>query len=84
MIKASRNLMEIKREVLACRDKRVVIRFNPGRNKIVRFTGVLSGAYPEIFTVKPDDEHFFGKTTYSYTEVLCGEVKISLHQDAVS
>lgn len=84
MIKTTGDLSTIKREIFACRDKEVVVRFNPGRNKIVRFTGVLSGAYPEIFTVRPDDKNFYGKTTYSYTEVLCGEVKVSLRGEAVS
>ena len=77
MIKAIRNISEIKQTIRSCRDKRVNVWFNPGRNKIVRYSGVLSGVYPEIFTVSPDDKTFLGKTTYSYTEILCGEVKIS-------
>ncbi len=77
MIKAVRNISEIKQRIRSCRDKRVNVWFNPGRNKIVRYSGVLSGVYPEIFTVSPDDKTFLGKTTYSYSEILCGEVKIS-------
>lgn len=83
MIKAIQNISEIKRNIRACRNKRVNVWFNPGRNKIVRYSGVLSGVYPEIFTVSPDDKSFLGKTTYSYSEILCGEVKISEESEKV-
>lgn len=52
------------------------MRVNLGRNKILNYSGVLSGIYPALFTVKPDDDDFLGKTAYSYSDVLCGSVKI--------
>ncbi len=62
--------------VRACNEQRVAVRVNLGRNKSVRFSGTLSGVYPALFTVKPDDEDYLGKTAYSYADVLCGNVKI--------
>ncbi|HIR22629.1 MAG TPA: Veg family protein [Candidatus Scatosoma pullicola] len=62
--------------VKACSSKRVAVRVNLGRNKILSYSGVLSGVYPALFTVKPDDEGFLGKTAYSYSDVLCGSVLI--------
>ena len=62
--------------VNACRAQRVAVRVNLGRNKSVHYSGVLSGIYPALFTVLPDDEDFLGKTAYSYADVLCGNVKI--------
>lgn len=59
-----------------CSAKRVAVKVNLGRNKSVSYSGVLSGIYPALFTVKPDDEDFLGKTAYSYSDVLCGNVKI--------
>lgn len=59
-----------------CADGRVAVRVNLGRNKSVSFSGVLSGVYPALFTVKPDDKDYLGKTAYSYSDVLCGNVKI--------
>ncbi|MBQ3220641.1 MAG: Veg family protein [Clostridia bacterium] len=59
-----------------CSAQRVAVRVNLGRNKSVSYSGVLSGVYPALFTVKPDDEDFLGKTAYSYSDVLCGTVKI--------
>lgn len=76
MIKPSKNIKDVKQMVNACRAQRVAVRVNLGRNKSVSFSGVLSGIYPALFTVKPDDADFLGKTAYSYSDVLCGTVKI--------
>ncbi len=59
-----------------CSASRIAVKVNLGRNKTMNFSGVLSGIYPALFTVKPDDEDFLGKTAYSYSDVLCGNVKI--------
>ncbi|MBQ8658811.1 MAG: Veg family protein [Clostridia bacterium] len=76
MIKPTKNISDVKRMVNDCRASRVAVRVNLGRNKTMDFSGVLSGIYPALFTVKPDDEDFLGKTAYSYSDVLCGNVKI--------
>ena len=62
--------------VRACTAQRVAVRVNLGRNKSVSYSGILSGVYPALFTVKPDDTDILGKTAYSYSDVLCGNVKI--------
>ena len=59
-----------------CSAQRVAVKVNLGRNKTMSYSGVLSGIYPALFTVKPDDKDFLGKTAYSYSDVLCGNVKI--------
>ena len=76
MIKPGKNIADVKQMVKACSSKRVAVRDNLGRNKILSYSGVLSGVYPALFTVKPDDEGFLGKTAYSYSDVLCGSVLI--------
>ena len=76
MIKPGKNIADVKQMVKACSSKRVAVCVNLGRNKILSYSGVLSGVYPALFTVKPDDEGFLGKTAYSYSDVLCGSVLI--------
>ncbi|MBE5753142.1 MAG: Veg protein [Clostridiales bacterium] len=76
MIKPKKNISDVKRMVRACESQRVNVCVNLGRNKIQTFSGVLSGVYPALFTVLPDEEGFLGKTAYSYSDVLCGNVKI--------
>ena len=61
-----------------CSEKHVAVKVNLGRNKSVSYLGTLSGIYPSLFTVQPDDKGFLGKTTYSYSDVLCGNVKIKI------
>ena len=76
MIKPTKNIKDINQMVRECSAQRVAVKVNLGRNKSVSYSGVLSGIYPALFTVKPDDEDFLGKTAYSYSDVLCGNVKI--------
>ena len=76
MIKPTKTISDVKRFVKNCSSKRVDVKVNLGRNKTMRFSGVPSGVYPALFTVKPDDETFLGKTAYSYSDLLCGTVKI--------
>ena len=80
MIKPTKNIADVKQMVKACSSERVAVSVNMGRNKIVRYSGVLSGVYPALFTVRPDDRNFLGKTAYSYSDVLCGTVKIKKMQ----
>ena len=76
MIKPSKNISDVKQMVKSCDNQRIAVHVNLGRNKSVSYSGILSGIYPALFTVKPDDEDFLGKTAYSYSDVLCGNVKI--------
>ena len=76
MIKPTKNIKDVKQMVKNCSAQRVAVRINLGRNKTMSYSGVLSGIYPALFTVQPDDKDFLGKTAYSYSDVLCGNVKI--------
>ena len=76
MIKQTKSISDVKQMVKDCAAARVAVKVNLGRNKTMNFSGVLSGIYPALFTVKPDDENFLGKTAYSYSDVLCGNVRI--------
>ena len=57
-------------------EKQVDVTINLGRNKFVSFSGKITGVYPALFTVEPTDKEFKGKTTYSYSEYMCGRVKL--------
>lgn len=74
MIKSSMSIDTVKKEILNCYLKPVTVKLNLGRNKFVTFAATLSGVYPSIFTVEPNDKRFLGKTAYSYSEILCGKV----------
>ncbi len=80
MIKPEITIGAIKRNIQECYKKAVTVKLNLGRNKFVTFPATLSGIYPSIFTVEPDDRGFLGKTAYSYSEILCGKVFITLNE----
>ncbi len=76
MIKVNTTIKAIKDTVAGLNQKPVTVKLNLGRNKFVTFAATLNGIYPSLFTVSPDDKNFLGKTAYSYSEILCGRVKI--------
>ena len=78
MIKQQNDLATVKKKIADYFKKPVDVVVNLGRNKILKYTGELSGVYPSLFTVRPDDKSFLGKTSYSYAEVLCGSVRVKL------
>ena len=77
MIKVNTSIKEIKELIHRLHQKPVTVKLNLGRNKYVTFPATLSGIYPSLFTVAPVDKNFLGKTAYSYSEILCGRVKIT-------
>ena len=77
MIKTTLTLNQAKERVKKLHQKPVCVTLNLGRNKFISFTGTLAGVYPALFTVTPFDKGFKGKTSYSYSEYLCGRVKIT-------
>ena len=76
MIKSSLSLSEVKSNILGLQEKKALITLNLGRNKVVKFIGKVKSVYPALFTVCPLDKSFKGKTTYSYSEYMCGKVKV--------
>lgn len=76
MIKRKTDIQQIKKTIAEYFLKQVDVTVNLGRNKILRYCGELSGVYPALFTVKPNDKDFLGKTSYSYAEILCGSVSV--------
>lgn len=78
MIKNGRDLKSIKRVVEKLKGKAIDVKVNLGRNKFVCYEGVLTNAYSSLFTVVPSEE-FNGKTSFSYAELTCGNVRIRPH-----
>ncbi len=76
MIKTTTTLQEVKSKIKDLKEKPVDVTLNLGRNKVVKFSGRLVGVYPALFTVSPFDKSFKGKTSYSYSEYMCGRVKL--------
>lgn len=77
MIRPTGDLRRVKEEILSYYKQDVLVHVDLGRNKSADFTGKLTGVYPALFTVTPDDAAYRGKTAYSYSEILCGSVRVT-------
>ena len=69
-------LDDIKRAVLSLKGEQVKLYINRGRRKILKFEGVIDNVYASVFTVKDKIANAMTHT-YSYSDILCGEVKIT-------
>ena len=78
MMKPNNDIARVKQCIRGFQEQRVDVTVRLGRNKVQRFCGTLTGVYPALFTVRPDDKDFLGKTAYSYAEVLCGSIDVKL------
>ena len=76
MIRPHNDITSVKAQIRRFRGQPVCVHVNLGRNKSADFTGRLTGIYPALFTVLPDDANYRGKTAYSYAEILCGSVQV--------
>lgn len=76
MIKSNISISEVKDKIKKMQGENVEVTLNLGRNKTVRFYGKLDGIYPALFKVSPRDGEYKGKTVYSYSDYLCGQVKL--------
>lgn len=70
------DLSSIKQKILDLKGIPVKMEVNKGRNKIVKFNGKIVNVYPSVFTVEADTPVIPENKTFSYFDVLCGDVKI--------
>ena len=66
-------ISEIKEQIASLKGSNIELEVNTGRKRIKTFVGSIQSVYPSVFTFLDED----GNTkTYSYSDVLCGDVKI--------
>ena len=68
---------DIKNKILELKGQEVKMFVNRGRRKIFEFDAVIEDVYNSVFTVKNLEQALTTTHTYSYNDILCGEVKIS-------
>lgn len=68
---------DIKTKILELKGQEVKMYVNRGRRKIFKFDAVIEDVYNSVFTVKNLQQALTMTHTYSYNDILCGEVKIS-------
>lgn len=63
-----------KEKVNLCKGKQVDFKVNKGRNKIVKFKGIIQEVYPAMFVIKPAESVDLDRFSYSYFDYLCGDI----------
>ena len=69
-------LEEVKQKISSLEGNSIKLRINRGRNKIESFEAIIESVYPSVFTVKVNEEKQLPSQTFSYYDVLCGDVVI--------
>ena len=75
MRKVNYSVRSVIEEIERLKGSSISMEVSKGRRKIEKYQGIIENVYPSIFTVNIGD----GKNplSYSYTEVLCGDVVIN-------
>jgi uncharacterized protein Veg len=67
-------LSDIKDKVSSLKGQNISLKINKGRNKIVSLTAIIAQVYPSMFVISPTSEVSLDRKSYSYSDVLCGDV----------
>ena len=77
MKKMPETVEDIKRKIITLKGQEVDLYINRGRRKVSSYRAVIENVYASVFTVKSCANDCEGVSSYSYNDILCGEVKIS-------
>lgn len=76
-MKNTSSIASIKNEVEDNIGKRVILKADKGRKRIIENEGFLEEAYPNVFTVRINaDEDNERMVSYSYSDILTSTVKV--------
>ena len=73
------NLDALKNQVQKNIGKKVVIKADKGRNKIITKTGIIENVFPSLFTIKIINEFDQERTvSYTYSDLLTSTVELQI------
>lgn len=78
MRKAILSIDKVKQQIKSYKGQNVNLTVNHGRNKICNYAGEIDNIYPSLFTVNVKNGESYKKHCYSYSDVVCGQVKLCL------
>ena len=74
----------IRLQILSLKGGRVTMYINKGRKKIIKLSGVVIDVYPSVFTVKIEGSKSLDIQSYSFSDVLTGDVRLEGELDAAN
>lgn len=72
------SIQQIKLDLESCIGKRVKLKANRGRKKVVEAEGVIENTYPKIFVIKLDPSNSVKRLSYTYADVLTRTVEVTV------
>ena len=66
----------IKQKIMQLKGQVVNLKVNRGRRKVANYRAIITDCYASVFTVTNCADNIDTLITYSYNDILCGEVKI--------
>ena len=70
------SLEEVKNRIRELKGQYISMAINRGRKKIDYFNAIIDNIYPSVFTVRVNAVNQLDTQTFSYFDVLCGDVEI--------
>ncbi len=67
-----------RRDVEKYKGRAVTVKSNNGRQKIKKFDGVITDAYPSVFTIMLKNSRGGSLKTYSYVDLITNSVELFL------
>lgn len=77
MRKCVKSLDEVKAYVNNLTGVPLKISVNKGRKKILRYSGSVLAVYPQVFTLKISNDKNLDLLSCSYSDIICGDIKLS-------
>ncbi|TDX51288.1 Veg family protein [Orenia marismortui] len=74
-------LKQIKSDLDSFVGKKVRLKANQGRRKIIEKEGILEQTYPKVFVVKVDEDQTPRRISYSYADVLTETVEVKIKEN---
>ena len=68
------SITEVKSYVSDLVGQPLKISVNKGRKKIVRYNGSVLAVYPQVFTLKINDDKNLELLACSYSDLICGDI----------
>lgn len=76
-------LEQIKEDLESYVGKRVKLRANRGRRKVIEAEGILEKTYPKVFVVKLGKDSAVKRMSYSYADVLTSTVELTVEDQPI-
>lgn len=70
-----KTILTIKERIKQMSGKEVNCIINKGRNKLVTVNVCIDQVYPSMFIIKPLEDVELERKSFSYNDVMCGDIK---------